>query len=122
MTADDWKDKNRKYDGIKFTTTDETKQLAGYMCKKAIAKLKDGTSFTVFYTSDIMPENDDYNSQFSGLKGLPLEYELTQGKLNIKYVVAQVSLNPVPVSKFDIPKTGYREMTYEESKKGRKSQ
>ena len=37
-------------------------------------------------------------------------------------MVSKVSLNPVPVSKFDIPKTGYREMTYEESKKGRKSE
>lgn len=122
MTADDWKDKNRKYEGIKFTNTGDTKTLAGYTCKKAVAKLKDGTSFTVFYTSDIVPENDDYNSQFNGLNGLPLEYELTQGKLTIRYVVSQVSLNPVPVSKFDIPKTGYREMTYDESKKGRKAQ
>lgn len=122
MTGDDWKDKNRKYEGINFTNTAETKTLAGYTCKKAIANLKDGTSFSVYYTTDIVPENGDYNSQFSGLKGLPLEYELTQGKLNIRYVVSQVSLNPVPVSKFDIPKTGYREMTYEESKKGRKTQ
>ncbi len=122
MTADDWKDKNRKYEGIKFTNTGDTKTLAGYNCKKAVAQLKDGTSFTVFYTSDIVPENDDYNSQFNGLNGLPLEYELTQGKLTIRYVVSQVSLNPVPVSKFDIPKTGYREMTYDESKKGRKAQ
>lgn len=122
LTSDDWKDKNRKYEGIKFTNTNETKTLAGYTCKKAVATLKDGTSFTVFYTTDIVPENTDYNSQFNGLNGLPLEYELTQGSLNIRYVVAQVNLNPVPVSKFDIPKTGYREMTYEESKKGRKAQ
>ncbi|ULQ54557.1 hypothetical protein [Flavihumibacter fluvii] len=122
MTADDWKDKNRKYEGIRFNTTTETKTLAGYTCKKAIAQMKDGSSFIVYYTTDIMPENDDYNSQFSGLKGLPLEYELTQGQLNIRYIVSQVNLNPVPVSKFDIPKTGYREMTYEESKKGRKAQ
>ena len=122
LTSDDWKDKNRKYEGIKFTNTNETKTLAGYTCKKAVATLKDGTSFTVFYTTDIVPENTDYKSQFNGLNGLPLEYELTQGSLNIRYVVAQVNLNPVPVSKFDIPKTGYREMTYEESKKGRKAQ
>ncbi|MBZ5855654.1 hypothetical protein [Flavihumibacter profundi] len=120
MTPDDWKDKNRKYEGIKFTTTNETKILAGYSCKKAVAQLKDGSSFTVYFTEDIIPENNDYNSQFTNLKGLPLEYELKQGNLNIRYVVAQVNLNPVPVSKFDIPKTGYRELTYEESKKGRK--
>ncbi|MBC6490069.1 hypothetical protein ACFSQD_07040 [Flavihumibacter stibioxidans] len=121
MTADDWKDKNRKYEGIRFTNTGETKMLAGYNCRKAVADLKDGSSFVVYYTEDIIPENNNYNSQFSNLKGLPLEYELTQGKLTIRYVVSQVSLNPVPVSKFDIPKTGFREMSYEESKKGRKS-
>lgn len=121
LTADDWKDKNRKYEGIRFTNTGETKMLAGYNCQKAVADLKDGSSFVVYYTEDIIPENNNYNSQFSNLKGLPLEYELTQGKLTIRYVVSQVNLNPVPVSKFDIPKTGFREMSYEESKKGRKS-
>jgi hypothetical protein len=120
MTADDWKDKNRRYEGISFTTTDETKQLAGYSCKKAVASLKDGSTFTVFYTEELQPENNHYNSQFTNLRGLPLEYELQQGKLTIKYIVSQVSLNPVPVSKFDIPKSGFREMSYEESKKGRR--
>jgi hypothetical protein len=121
MTAADWKDKNRRYEGIEFTTTGETKQLAGYTCKKAVATLKDGSTFTVYYTEELVPENNHYNSQFTNLRGLPLEYELQQGKLTIKYVVSQVSLNPVPVSKFDIPKAGYREMTYEESKKGRRN-
>ena len=117
MSEADWKDKNRKYEGIQFTTGSETKTLAGYTCKKAVAKLKDGTSFTVYYTADLIPENSSYNAQFTGLNGLPLEYELTQGSLNIRYTVAQVNLNPVPVARFDSPKTGYREMTYEESKK-----
>lgn len=121
MTADDWKDKNRKYEGISFSNTGETKTLAGYKCQKAVAKLKDGSSFTVYYTGEIIPENNDYNSQFANLQGLPLEYEYIQGKLVIRYVVSQVSLNPVPISKFDIPKAGYRELTYEESKRGRKN-
>jgi hypothetical protein len=64
-----------------------------------------------------VPENPDYNVQFRNLDGLPLEYELVQGKLKIKYTVSKINMNPVPASKFDIPKGGYREMTYEESKK-----
>lgn len=121
MSADDWKDKNRKYEGVVFTNTGETKTLAGYQCQKAVAKLQDGSTFTVWYTPDIVPENTQYSSQFASLKGLPLEYEFIQGKMVIRYVVSQVSLNPVPIGKFDIPKAGYREMTYEESKRGRKS-
>lgn len=121
MTAADWKDKNKKYDGVEFVATNEKKVLAGYSCTKAEAKMKDGSTFAVWYTTDIVPENEDYNAQFKTLKGLPLEYEYQQGKVNIRYVVAQVNLNPVPVSKFDIPKTGYRELTYEESKRPKKN-
>lgn len=116
MTAENWQDKNKRYEGITFTDTEETKTLAGYKCVKAIAKMKDGASFTVFYTNEIVPDNIDYNYQFKNLNGLPLEYELSQGNLTIKNTVSQINLNPVPASKFDIPKSGYRELTYEESR------
>lgn len=117
MSAENWVEKNKKYQGIKFTNTNESKTVAGYTCTKAVATLSDGSTFTVYYTTDIIPENKEYDYQFKNLNGLPLEYELTQGKLNIKYTVSKINLNPVPASKFDIPKGGYREMTYEESKK-----
>ena len=117
MTAEDWKDKNRRYEGITFTNTPDKKTIAGYDCVRAIATMKDGSTFSVYYTKDIVPENPDYNVQFRNLDGLPLEYELVQGKLKIKYTVSKINMNPVPASKFDIPKGGYREMTYEESKK-----
>ena len=118
MTADNWKEKNKKYDGIVFTNTTETKTIAGYKCTKAEAKLADGTVFSVYYTTDIVPENREYeNMMFKNLNGLPLEWELVQGKLKIRYTLSKINMNPIPVSKFDIPKSGYRELTYDESKK-----
>ena len=117
MTSENWAENNKRYEGVTFTNTNETKAIAGYNCIKAVAKLPDGTTFTVYYTPDIVPENKEYDYQFKNLNGLPLEYELVQGKLTIKYTVSKINMNPVPASKFDIPKTGYREMTYEESKK-----
>lgn len=119
MTAADWAEKNSRYQGIKFADTKETKTIAGYHCVKAIATLKDGRVLTVFYTKEIMPNNMDYHYEFKTLGGLPMEYELSQGKMQIRYTLSKIDLNPVPLSKFDIPTTGYREMTYEESKKGR---
>jgi len=116
LSPDNWNQKNKRYDGITFTNTDETKQIAGYNCIKAEAKLSDGSTFIVYYTPEIVPENKDYDYQFKNLNGLPLEYELSQGKFRIKYTVSRINLNPVPASRFDVPKTGYREMTYEESK------
>ncbi len=117
MTADNWKEKNRRYENISFTNTNETKTIAGYKCIKASATMKDGSTFTVYYTKEIIPENAGYDAQFSNLDGLPLEYELRQANLTIKYTVSKINLNPVPASKFDIPKSGYRELTYEESRK-----
>lgn len=116
LTPDDWADKNKRYKGISFTNTSETKVIAGYTCTKAIATTADGSTFTVYYTKDIIPENKEYDYQFRSLQGLPLEYEMVRGNLKIKYTVSQINLNPVAASKFDIPKTGYREMTYQESK------
>lgn len=116
LKPEDWDDKNKRYRGITFTDDADTKVIAGYKCTKAIAKAADGSTFTVYYTKDIVPENKDYDYQFRSLPGLPLEYEMVRGNLKIKYTVSQINLNPVPASKFDIPKSGYREMTYSESK------
>lgn len=119
MSNKDWQEKNNRYEGITFTNTNETKEIAGYKCVKAVARMSDGSSFTVYYTPDIVPENKEYDYHFKNLNGLPLEYELTQRNLTIRYTVSKINLNPVPASKFDIPTSGYREMTYEESQKMR---
>jgi GLPGLI family protein len=117
MSNKDWQEKNARYEGITFSNTGETKEIAGYKCIKAEAKMNDGSSFIVYYTPDIVPENKEYDYHFKNLNGLPLEYELTQRNLTIRYTVSRINLNPVQASKFDIPTSGYREMTFEESKK-----
>jgi GLPGLI family protein len=118
MTAADWAEKNKRYQGIVFQPTQETKVIAGYNCVKAIATLQDGMKFTVYYTKELMPDNMDYHVEFKTLGGLPMEYELAQGKMTIRYTLSKLDLNPVSMSKFDIPTKGFREMTYEESRKG----
>lgn len=117
MTADNWKESNKKYDGITFQYLDETKVIAGYSCKKAIGTLTDGSTFTVYYTTELEPSNKDFLYLNKGLPGLAMEYESTMGNLKVLYTVSKISFNPTPVSKFDIPKSGFRVMTYEESRK-----
>jgi GLPGLI family protein len=117
MTADNWQEKNKPYQSISFNNTGETKVIGGYKCIKAVAKIKDGFTISVYYTRDLIPDNKDYDPQFKNLDGLPLEFELTKAESVIKYSLSSINLSPVPASKFDIPKTGYREMTFDESKK-----
>lgn len=115
MSAADWADRNKRYEGIRFTTTEETRKIAGYNCVKATATLKNGKVLTVYYTRDIIPNNRDYDHQFRELPGLPLEYEIVVGDYTIRYTASEVNFAPVPVSRFDIPKSGYRELSYQES-------
>jgi GLPGLI family protein len=117
MNADNWKDANKKFEDVSFTYTDETKTILGYKCKKAIGKLSDGTSFTVWYTTDLVPENKDFQYVNRSLPGLAMQYESNMsGNLTVTYTVSKINFNPVPASKFDLPKNGYRILSYEESK------
>lgn len=117
MNEENWNQKNSKFNIVQFTKTAETKMIAGYSCLHAKASTPGGYDITVFYTRDLIPENKTYDPTFKNLDGLPLEYEFSKNNLHIKYVLASINLNPVPASKFDIPTSGYREMTYEESLK-----
>ena len=116
MTPANWKEANKKNEGVEFTYTDETKNILGYKTKKAIGKLTDGTNFTVWYTTDLVPDNKEFQNANKNLPGLAMEYESNVGNFKVTYTVSKISFNPVPASKFDLPKTGYRVMTYDESR------
>lgn len=117
LSKDDWEKKNKKYEGITFENTSETMTVAGYDCIKAIAKLKDGTSFIVYYSPDLKVANREYDYPFKTLPGLAMQYEWQSGKMKFKYILSKVSFEPVSSSKFDIPKSGYRILSYDETQK-----
>jgi len=119
LTKDNWTTKNKNFNDIKFELTNETKNINGYNTKKAIATVNSKT-FTVYYAPDLQVVNKDYDPTFANLPGLPMEYEIESGQLKFKYTVAKISFDPVLVSKFDFPKSGYRVMTYEENQQIRK--
>lgn len=118
MTPENWKQSNSRYEGIVFTYENEFKTIAGYNCQKATGKLSDGTTFTVYYTKDLLPVNKDFQYINRNLPGLAMQYEANLGKLKVTYTVSSINFNPVLQSKMDIPTAGYRVMTYEESIKG----
>ncbi|MEO8862331.1 MAG: DUF4412 domain-containing protein [Ginsengibacter sp.] len=117
LTPQDWEKNNKKYDGITFENTGETSEISGFSCHKAIAKLKDGSTFTVYYTTDVNAVNKEYDYQFRTLPGLAVQYEMQTGKMKFKFTLASINYATVPALKFEIPKSGYRVLTYEEAKK-----
>ncbi len=120
MTAANWKEANRKYDNVVFTDQDEYKTIAGYKARKTKGKLSDGSEFVVYYTTELIPEHNDFQYSNYSLPGLALQYESTIGSLKVTYTVSRISFSPVPASKFELPKSGFRIMTYEEIKKAGK--
>ena len=121
MTKANYEDGNKKYAGIKFELKSETKVILGYKCSLAIATLSDGSTFKVYYTTEFVFQNKDYGPQFAGLPGVPLEYESELGKMKVTYIADKVSFDPVGAALFDIPKSGYREMTYDDVLKIKKN-
>lgn len=121
LTPANWKDANKKYEGITFKYEDEYKDVAGYKCQKAVGTMKDGTTITVFFTKDLIANNREFEYAYKSLPGLAMEYETTIGNLKVTYTVSKVNFSIVPASKFELPKSDFRVMTYEESNSAGKS-
>lgn len=115
LTKENWKAKNKMYSNIKFELTSEYKAIGVYNTRKAIAKMADGKSFEVYYAPDMVPANKEYDPTFNSLPGLAIEYEIESGKMKFKYTLTKINYDPVKVSQFDFPASGYRIMTYEEN-------
>ncbi len=118
MTRDNWKESNRKYEGITFAYESETKVIQGYTCLKAIGTLADSSTFTVYYTKELLPVNKDFQYLNKNLPGLAMQYEASIGTMMVTYTVSNINFNPIAQAKFELPKSGYRILTYEESKGG----
>jgi GLPGLI family protein len=119
MNEADIKKEEAKAPETKIKYVDETKTIAGYNCKKAevTVKSKEGKEdvMNVYYTEDI--PTSDLKAAYKGLKGFPMEFAMNQGGLKMTFTTKSVSRDPVPDSKFDIPKEGYKETTMEDFQK-----
>ena len=115
LGKENWKSKNKTYNDIRFELTDEFKVIGPYNTRRAIAKMPDGKSFDVYYTPDLVPANKEYDATFRNLPGIVIQYEIESGKTKFKYNLTKINYDPVQLSLFDFPTSGYRIMTYEEN-------
>lgn len=106
---------SKRFEGVTFRDGTGTRKIAGYQCREATGQLKDGTTFSLYYTPELVTEDQDYNDRFRGLKGIPLEFEMTTSHhVTMTMTATEVSLTPQPRSVFAIPTSGYREISYSE--------
>ncbi len=110
LDAKTWAAENKRYDGMKTSfVNNENKTILGYECKKAVIQLKDGSIFTLFYATGIIPSVREFEYEFKDIPGFVLEFESQEAQSKkIRYTATKINLAPVQASKFDVPKSGYR--------------
>ena len=120
LNRENWAETNAKFQDLTYAFLKDSLELIGFKCSRANAMLKDSTVMNVFYTREISTENPEVDSQFGTLPGMVLEFSYTKGNTMVVYTATSINFDPVPIQKFDVPSSGYRVLSYEESKKGKK--
>jgi hypothetical protein len=95
--------------------TSETKTIAGYVCKKAVVKLADGSTNVVYYTDKITAGM----AEIAGAKdlgGYPMQYTIEQMGFKMTFTAKTVTAEKVSDDKFKVP-AGYKFVTQEELQK-----
>lgn len=99
---------------VKYDKSD-TKTIAGYKCYKANIAM-DGMEggFQMYITEDILASNEMIQGmEAMNLDGFPLEYLMEMPQMSFTYTAVEVT-DKVDKSIFEVDKTGYKEMTYDE--------
>lgn len=110
MSAEDFSQKEKTKGKYTVEYSDETKEIAGYKCKKANVKLENGTTLSLFYTEDIQPAKMNTDFTYEGIKGFPLEMQIDMNGMKVNMVATSVDGAPLPADYFSmtIPE-GYTE-------------
>ena len=86
--------------------TNETKVIAGYTCKKAIAKFKDNKKpdFTIYYTDEIKINDPNWINPFYKINGVLMEYQMEKLGLELRFTAKSVKKSELDDDDFDRPK------------------
>jgi len=101
-------------DGMQINKTDETKEIIGFKCKKAIVTYNDPTPKTVelYYTDEIAIENPNANNPFKDIDGVLLQFEVKMNNIGMKFKANRLEKIKIKDMEFEIPK-GYKKITKE---------
>jgi hypothetical protein len=117
LDTSSWSDKNAWYRASSISYSTDEQKLLGYACKKATIKLLAGGLLQIWFTPEVVLDNNDTEFQMGDIAGLVLSYEYITDEMRVVYMARSLNFDPVPIQKFDIPSAGYRVLSYAESKK-----
>ena len=90
---------------LSFQNTKETKEIAGYKCKKIIATKNNNPKekFDIYYTDDLSYDNKDFGSPYKGIKGMLMEYRLKKFGLEMVFTAKTVTNEKISDEVFTLP-------------------
>lgn len=108
--------KDMKKPQVKFI--DETKEIAGFTCKKAEVTITpeegEEQTLTVFYCDELNVGNVNWSGQFSEIPGVLMEYSMENGGFTINYKATEVKKQKLKDTYFQVPED-YKLLTKEEA-------
>lgn len=114
ITEDELKEKNKRYQKAVFKSIDQTKKIAGYECDGLMVIYENKDEVQLYATSELISQNETFNYQFPGLKGIPLEYETISSVTNkMKFIANLIEVKVIDSKVFIIPEN-YKIITKKE--------
>lgn len=116
MTAEEINKEMAKSEGdYKVEITNETKEIVGYTCKKAIIRnIDDGEEAIVFFTTELGTREINFNNpQYKDIDGAMLEFEMPNPEFSMHFIATSVESKNVADAEFEIP-AGYQIKTQAE--------
>jgi len=96
----------------KIELTEETKEIAGYKCKKANITWSD-YNFVIYYTNEIKIDEPNWNNPFPEIDGVLLEYQYEMFDIKTKVTATAVTKEEISEEVFEIP-AGYKNVSKKE--------
>lgn len=114
MTEEDIKREVKSTGEYEITKTNETKTIAGFLCRQAVVTLKDKNSFNVWYTDQIKVNNSNWNNQFKNIDGFLMEFRMDQKNGLSMQMTAKKIMEEKPGDELFVVPDGYKNMTRDE--------
>jgi len=92
-----------------ITYLEDTKEIAGYECKKAEVTMDGMETPAIFYYTEKIQAIGLRGMEKLTLKGMPLEYTISAQGLTMTMTAKEIKKEPVSDSSFEIP-DGYTEV------------
>lgn len=111
-----WADLTAEFREMHFEKIEGDTVILSYPCKRVSGIMQDGSPLSIWYAVDILPEITEINFPLANLPGWPMLVRMEKKTTSVLFRVAEINFDPVPVQYFEVPKSGFRILSYGESK------